>query len=319
MFRHKYGHDLKVDAQDVSLGGIRSGWPKTPADYPRGYGVANPPGFCLDSCDCMDDQRPQQSWETLKPWLEDVARSSAALASVETLAAQTRFVRRRGLVTRMCYLETDTSNLGNEAHARAALDLAGMVQRAIVDALKLIPLSELGPSAGVQFIVQAFLSDDTDYLPLRLDNTTLGGGPPPGWVHLNPATGELTVDAELFEDAQLQVKVRHAEGLVASCPYALVREWPAGMPKSWIRSTVSIMTRFNDQSQCTIEMGVRNALKELLMKVFDFSANAVRERPLGLWLRVMGRLLRMCRCAAVSNVALGSHHHFLIRDQPGRA
>ena len=47
-------------------------WNGRPAEeYPKGYGCADPPGFCHERCDCMDDGRPQQPWETHKHWLED--------------------------------------------------------------------------------------------------------------------------------------------------------------------------------------------------------------------------------------------------------
>merc|ERR1719296_23036 len=71
LLRSKIGHDFAPQSFEQSLGQIRSGWPKQPQDYPKGFAVASPPGFCFHDCDCMDDQRPQRSWETRKAWLED--------------------------------------------------------------------------------------------------------------------------------------------------------------------------------------------------------------------------------------------------------
>jgi hypothetical protein len=57
-------------------------WAKKPAkhknavrraaeEYPDGYCPCQPPGFCSQACNCMDDARPQESWELRKRWLED--------------------------------------------------------------------------------------------------------------------------------------------------------------------------------------------------------------------------------------------------------
>merc|ERR1712137_823077 len=159
--------------------GIRSGWPKSIQEYPVGYGVADPPGFCREGCDCMDDQRPQRSWEMTKPWLDDPARASAANACIEALSNHTNFVRRRGQVSRMCYFETATTNLGDETYARAALNLASMVQRGVSEVVKVIPVSEIGPHEDVHIPGIAFLTDEFDYEPLRYDNTSSDQSPPP--------------------------------------------------------------------------------------------------------------------------------------------
>merc|ERR1712176_1164206 len=67
---HEQGHDLFNDKTDSLLPShVRTGWPKKPEDYPPGYAVANPPGFCWEACDCMDDQRLQKEWEVNKRWL----------------------------------------------------------------------------------------------------------------------------------------------------------------------------------------------------------------------------------------------------------
>jgi len=50
---------------------VQNGWPRTANEYPVGYGPCQPPGFCFDRCNCMDDSRPQEMWELEKKWLAD--------------------------------------------------------------------------------------------------------------------------------------------------------------------------------------------------------------------------------------------------------
>lgn len=40
--------------RSASQDNVRIGWPLKPTDYPKGYGVADPPGFCLKTCDPVD-------------------------------------------------------------------------------------------------------------------------------------------------------------------------------------------------------------------------------------------------------------------------
>lgn len=95
-----------------------------PKDYPKGFAVAFPPGFCWNECDCMDDQRPQRPWETRKAWLEDVQRAQAAVRALSAFAEQAQFVRRRGQVSKMFYFETAQGAFTDQTHALAAMDLS---------------------------------------------------------------------------------------------------------------------------------------------------------------------------------------------------
>lgn len=44
MFRSAFGHDFVEKPEDAGSESIRKGWPKTAEEYPKGYGVATPPG-----------------------------------------------------------------------------------------------------------------------------------------------------------------------------------------------------------------------------------------------------------------------------------
>lgn len=315
LYRTTHGHDFEADDQDA-FSGIRSGWPKSIQEYPVGYGVADPPGFCREGCDCMDDQRPQRSWEMSKPWLEDPARASAANACIEALSNHTNFVRRRGQVSRMCYFETATTNLGDETHARAALNLASMVQRGVSEAVKLLPLSEIRSRDDVHIPGIAFLTDEVDYEPLRYDNTSSDQSPPPPWLHLSPSSGLLYADSSASENAKLQFEIRHVEGLVTAVQYSVVANWSGAKP--WVTATGPIMRHFNDLNTCSLEASLRVLLTERFSQLFDFTAKVVHDVPLGMWLGVMTGTLRMLRAAAMGNVMPTSNHRS-VRDVSARS
>merc|ERR1711963_1227834 len=97
---------------------VRTGWPRTPEEYPPGYGVASPPGFCSTFCDCMDDARMQHHWEVHKAWLEDRQRTQDVKCTIEA------FSRRSGVEVRgRSDFQTAQTKLPDQTHSRAALDL----------------------------------------------------------------------------------------------------------------------------------------------------------------------------------------------------
>lgn len=262
----------------------------------------------------MDDQRPQHSWELMKTWLEDPARTAASNACIDALTGQTRFVRRRGQVSKMCFFETASKSLGDESHARAALNLASIVQHSIMKLLESIPLSELGPNKRTCFPALVFLPDEVDYEPLRFDTATPSRSPLPTSVHVDSASGELSADTLDSENVRLQLEIRHTEGLVATVPYNLVAD-RHGDSKAWTAATGPILKHFMDFNVCRLAEGSRAALVGQLSEVFDFKSKTVRDVSFGSWLGVMACVLRMLRSTAVANIALRSTHHSPSRDQ----
>lgn len=308
LLRSSIGHDFAPETIEQALGQIRSGWPKQPQDYPKGFAVASPPGFCWADCDCMDDQRPQRSWETRKGWLEDPSRTNAAQSAIQVFSEQTHFVRRRGQVSKMCFFETAQGNHLDQTNSKAALDLAQLTERALQAVLQQIPVSSLGADADpVRIPARAFLSDDADYEPLRFTGTIVGGAALPQWLRLEPDDGRIVASrppsaSEL--PMKIQADLLHAEGTIAfaSCTIVAERFPPSSAP--WLVSTAPIAQRYGDPNKCPLERGVRAALLEHFSEVYDFNHRTVRERPLGVWLDAMVRILRLLRAAAGANLAL---------------
>lgn len=306
VYRSKLGHDFAPEEVDQKLGNIRAGWPKQPSEYPPGYGAANPPGFCTLKCDCMDDQRPQQQWETHKAWLEDPSRSAAAQTSLDNLAEQTRFVTRRGEVSKMWYFQTGSSILGDQTHVRAALDLAAEIQKSIQEVLKDIPLAAISHGADpVRIPALAFLPAGSDYEPLSF---ALAADPPVGlWATIGVDDGILRALAvPPARPAPLKVEMNFIEGICGSVECRVSDKAAGSSP--WNAATVKVVTHFNDVRRCQLLKNARIVLKERLSLLYSFEANTPKETSLGRWLEDMYRLLRMLRGSTVANVVKTEVH-----------
>jgi len=119
IFRFQLGHDFVPQNPD-KFPSIRKGWPLHAKDYPVGYSVCTPPGFCWDGCDCMDDQRGQREWEVTKSWIPK-ARGLAAQAAIDNFSRESNFVRARGQVSKTFYFETASALVAETPAPSAAL------------------------------------------------------------------------------------------------------------------------------------------------------------------------------------------------------
>lgn len=317
LFRMPVGHDFAPDGD--LLANIRKGWPMHPQDYPNGYGVANPPGFCFENCDCMDDQRPQRSWETTKKWLEDKfpLRNGEAVQGIDNLSAQSTFVRRRGQVSKICYFETAQHHRGDETCARAASELAAQIRVALHEACKRIHLqSLLRGGEPVVLPLAAFLRIDQDYCPLHCEASRLPNGALPGWLQLDQTSGRLSAtqpERPLTEDLQLLIDIHFYEGSVCRIPITITPEHALpGKANTWARHLVEVMRRFNDVARCPLLAGVRRIIGNHLSEVFDFRQQVPKNVELGEWLHVMSRCMRMLRAAAVANLV---PHQSVVRQR----
>eukprot|EP00927_Polykrikos_kofoidii_P081658 TRINITY_DN7926_c0_g2_i1.p1 TRINITY_DN7926_c0_g2~~TRINITY_DN7926_c0_g2_i1.p1 ORF type:complete len:708 (-),score=122.35 TRINITY_DN7926_c0_g2_i1:425-2548(-) len=304
-FRLTIGHDFAPPEKPEMLGNIRTLWPKTPMDYPKGFAVASPPGFCWEGCDCMDDQRHQLTWETHKAWLEDAERTKAANACIELFSQQTKFVRRRGQVSKMCFFETAREQQPEWTHERAALSLAGSVGRRVGEVMRAIPLHSLmtDSAPAVTLPASAFLPDNMDVEPLRFEGTNAKTGEPlPEWFVLDEECAAMTATESAVLDESLEIKIDlyHSEGIAASasCLVTPQRVPPSTAP--WALATAAIIARFEDTETCPLDTMARNVLQDCLMDVYDFTTKSVRLVSLGQWLQCIGVLLRMLKSSAVA-------------------
>ncbi|CAJ1396654.1 unnamed protein product [Effrenium voratum] len=283
MFRSKIGHDFAPEAMDDRSSNIRVGWPRKAEEYPEGFGCAAPPGFCLPGCDCMDDQRPQKPWETVKNWLEDPQRSSEAQASIEHLSAQQRFVRRRGQ---------------DHTQTRAAYALAQEVELQIKTALKDVPLSALMDATDqVRIPAVAYLKSGEDYAPVRFELSPTSTAR--AWATIGPEDGLLKCHvAPATRPATVQVELHYPE----ACSAVLNLLVTSSERPAWRTGTAGVVAKFQDVQTCPLARNARIVLQEHLSKVYNFDLRAPKEVLFGQWLGCMELLLRMLRSLAMANV-----------------
>lgn len=305
----RVGHDFRPDELETGAGKIRSGWPKRPEDYPKGFGVASPPGFCGATCDCMEDQRPQRSWEMRKDWLEESSRTKNAMAAIQTFSDQAKFVRRRGQVSKMFYFQTHEGSQHDTTFANAALAFASTLEKTMQTILASgIPVSALEEADEVRIPARVFLQKDSDYQPL-LHVGSVPGGALPSWLRVCSDTGRLSLvnqpaSSELpFEFA---VSFHHTEGpTTETCSCLLVAETATGLSAPWVKASVPIAQKFVDLQSCTLERGVRNGLLEHFKKLYDFHAKSPHVLSLGAWVSLVSRIAQLLRCAGGANLFLG--------------
>lgn len=309
LFHSRCGHDFAVNESEKIPGCIKACWPKDPQAYPPGYAAATPPGFCTAACDCMDDQRPQKSWETMKHWLEDAQRTAQATASLDKLgtAFPADVCRRRGEVSKMFFFETQHKNLGDQTFLRAALDLAQRVSDAVRMALKEVSLKDLAAGGDeVKLPAAAFLTGELDYEPLSFETA---GGSASSWAQVGTDDGTLAVVGRPPQQpTALSINLRHAEGHVGTATCMVTPESLGGANAPWCRALVPVVERFADSTSCQLLPGARAALTERFGEIWSFEAGAPRAVSLAAWLQAMSIILRMLRTAAVANIALGPAH-----------
>jgi len=298
MIGHELGHDF-TERGVSAIAGVRTGWPKTPAEYPKGYGVANPPVFCWAQCDCMDDQRAQQPWETCKPWIEDKERAKAADACVAQFSQESNFVIRRGQVSNMCFFETDQEILPDQTHSNACLDLAASLSRRVQEVVSAMPLQQLYVQSDCRVAIPAvaFLTEDLDVEPLYFKGVGKNGGELPHWLRINTETGEVWATSRpLVDEFDFGVEFHHSEGVIGSAPCRVMGENTC----AWQSTTDIIMARFNNTEQCPIEESVRWVLQERLDSIYDFDMKRPREVSLAIWVNSVSKVIRMLRSSAIA-------------------
>ncbi|CAE7367088.1 unnamed protein product, partial [Symbiodinium natans] len=297
MFRLKRGHDF--DPPKINNPDVRTGWPKKAEDYPPGYGCADPPGLCSANCDCMDDQRAQKSWETSKNWLEDGKRHTDATMALDMLSAQSRFVRRRGQVTKCCYFETNQTSFGDQTHTKAALTLAKEFEDSVKAVLKEIPISVLEENGdSVRIPCSALLKPSEDYAPVQfqLSQTSTARQ----WLSLGEEDGRLSLIGQgpPSRPAPFRVEFVHPEGMTAvvDCMVTDTAQRP------WLESSAAIAQRFLDVTHCPLSRNARIVLQEHLGKIYNFEAKRAKEISLGRWLNFADLIIRMLRTTAMAHV-----------------
>lgn len=292
LVRFNMGHDLIV-VNPERLGNIRTGWPLNPRDYPPGFGVASPPGFCREGCDCMDDQRGQRDWEVTKNWIPQQRGTQASLV-IENFSREASFVRARGAVSKMFYFETAQAKLSETPAQRAAADLSVTIQGSLREVCMTIPVSALtSPSDPLYLPSRAILSvGNGDYLPLRIDAKLENGGPLPPWLQLEPASGllKVTSGARAQADMKLLIEFKFYEGNVKTFVCTIT----FGEAADRSRVLLPIKQQLKDPSIAPLDGFMRVFLEEQL-------AVAARS-SLAELIRLLTRCQNFLRASAVANL-----------------
>jgi len=312
LLRSDIGHDFASEGVEMLVDQVCSGWPKQPQDYPPGFKAAGPPGFCSRLCDCMDDRRAQQPWETRKSWLEESARSAAASGAVQAFAAQTQYVFRRGLNSGQCFLQPWKYEVYPDlTYAKAAAELATMLEQTIKVVLAHLPWNSLiVASHPVHVPAMAFLSADMDYKPLRFSARLAEGSGTtslPPWFQLDADSGLLMVTRQPLPSElplRLRVDLKHAEGKVAEASCGVTSEQIGSSSAPWCMAIAKVAQFYHDPNRLHLEPGVRKALHEHFGEIYDVGGRAPREVPLGAWLDVAARILRLLRSTAGAGHAI---------------
>eukprot|EP00440_Ansanella_granifera_P065845 gb/GFBE01071413.1/.p1 GENE.gb/GFBE01071413.1/~~gb/GFBE01071413.1/.p1 ORF type:complete len:581 (+),score=113.57 gb/GFBE01071413.1/:1-1743(+) len=270
MFRLSYGHDFDPAEMNGQTGLIRSGWPRRASEYPKGYGAADPPGYCFSNCDCMDDARCQQPWELKKTWLDDHARDAAADSAIRHVMAS---FKRRGTVTGEHRIEPHAdTNMGDTTQAKAALDLARIIEQQVQGTLKDVPLSAISdPSEPVNIPARAFLRPSEDYEPLSYELSPENAAHS-AWLKIGSEDGQLLAIATdpPARPIQLKVELKHSGGMGGIANICVTDASPQA---GWVTATARIASHFNDTHKHPLTHYSRIALQEQLSKVFDFEAS----------------------------------------------
>lgn len=307
VIRAGVGHDW-IPALDATQVQVRSGWPKRLEDYPKGFGVASPPGFCFATCDCMDDARQQKIWETQKAWIEDPQRSVLVQQAIANFSNQASFVRRRGQVSGQNYFETLSGAMRDSTAANAAGDLGEMIKQSLRMVLQAIPLASLSEAKPrVHLPGRVFLPEDDDYEPLTFAIAACDAKgnaiPAPSWLAIHPDNGQFRVKSPPEEadlPLQLKVEMSHAEGPCTQEVCSIVK----GPAVAWKQETIKIAQLYYSSIRCPLEKGVRQALQVIFQDIFDFTQMAPREVKLGRWVHQMSRIHRQCRAASGARLEL---------------
>ena len=295
VFRFKVGHDFKPDNL-LNPDDVRGQWPKKDEDYPEGFKVASPPGFCFKSCNCMDDGRLQLPSELAKHWLEEGMRTTAANLAVQNLSAQS-FLRRRGQISgRHPHFEALSQNHSVSVRSKeVAAEIAREIQLQMESAMKSIPLAALlDRQDRVRIPTVAFQTAEYDYIPQAFTSVSAGFE----WLSVGPKDGLLTGIHEPATKPPLTLKVqlRYSEGS-RSVELVLV-----DMPNVWQRGTKEIVNRLR-QVECPLWPNIHALLREHLSKIYDFGTLSPKEVRFGQWLHCTEVLLRMLRSLACANLA----------------
>lgn len=311
--KHGWKEKPPSDDRQRDEANIKKGWPKSAAEYPAGYGPANPPGFCREDCDCMED------WHLGKKELEDREqdkpankfRATHGQASLDNLAA-CGLVNKRGSVSNQCYFEVIQLQPFSASKFRSD---AGQLRSLIFSTMEEFP---------GKIPIHAFMRDENDSLCKTLIRALVffhlqGGLLPsrydfdskPTWLSIEPS-GELHVTAEppeLREGTTQSIVVKltfdnipkevlRQEMTIKVGNFAKDREKELQLMQ---KMTLPITRAMQDMK---LMPRLRRCLEQRLSPAVDFSkaGGTLREPSLGIWLQAMYEAAQVAQTCSTCHV-----------------
>mmetsp|Transcript_50217 Transcript_50217/g.92770 ORF Transcript_50217/g.92770 Transcript_50217/m.92770 type:complete len:638 (+) Transcript_50217:22-1935(+) len=302
---HCWYHPPKEADPDKAERQIRSGWPKSADEYPAGYGACDPPGFCWDTCDCMED------WHLGKKMLPKVSsipgqeepdrdgKVESAFQAFQNLHQHVRRVSNK-------YLEPKRSSASNKSEMLVgASHLANIVTMVMHQCSQAIPCSALLAKEGAglfRSLAPAFAGPDLPKGAVEPLGYILTDGPE--WLQVESGSGSAIVDRAGMQNAKkgapqkVQLTLLHMEGREDKMECVL-----DGTSDQDGQSSQTALTRQVVQSMSKIaDPALRLSAEEMCLEIYNFSCDCCHTASVGTWVRVMSDLLCLARTAATAHV-----------------
>jgi len=285
---------------------IKAGWPKNDADFPAGYGAADPPGCCKPECDCMEDWHLGRAGvDSKKPWIDVPDRAKFVDTSLQGFINLQGLVTRRGQVSGNHYLEAVHTNyqradFNDVSHAA---DLSRVFLAAIREAAQAIPLGAfLGEDPDGKGIfremVPAFCgaANVQALMPVQFLPTSV-----PHWLRISIDSGEAWLNGEEIPVYQKGHKVRVL--LTMGNFNAPSETMEAFIDPHDVSNGGQVMTHRTAQLVKGISTlkptGLRQVLEQMLAEVFDFQLAMPLEAPIACWVHSVVDAALALRAASV--------------------
>mmetsp|Transcript_9907 Transcript_9907/g.29629 ORF Transcript_9907/g.29629 Transcript_9907/m.29629 type:complete len:660 (+) Transcript_9907:46-2025(+) len=307
--RHGF-HNLLRSTEDSE---IKKGWPKSMHEYPAGFGPANPPGCCGETCDCMEDWHlGRKSLDAGRPWVDTPVRNTACETAVLQFAAQTEHVTRRGLVSGMHYFEANTDRHKREDVAQVAFaaGFAKMTRSILREVSHRIPLAALTsdaegkhPGRLIQMLALGFASDEVHpevggpFVPLQYQAAVPG-------LSVDGGTGAVYVTGELPTPPGGQA-IPLSFTLTSMVPGKSDRMdcgidvHPSGMSTSTLNGLTSKVVAKVHRIE---PQAVQEMIQERLRPIFNFQETSYIDVPFGVWVEAIWSASVVARTVSVGQL-----------------
>lgn len=294
--------------RDESL--IKAKWPTKQSEYPEGYGPAYPPGFCSESCDCMEDWHlgKQELEERHQDKKENQPRAQIGQTALDTFAL-TGLVNKRGLVSGQCYFEVIQQRPLTQPKLR---NDAGQIRQIIFfilqDLTQSVPIDAFAREDAeslCKVLVPAlvWIELNGELMPSRYQLTTALP-----WLTMEPS-GDLHVTAEPQSLASGMSQLITVELVFDNIPKEIVKKdfkfkvRNIGDKKKEIELLQMLTQKVTSaMKELAVEPRLRSSLAARLGPVCDIKTGVLREYSLGSWLQAMWEAAQVSQVLSTAHV-----------------